>query len=247
MGGVTLDMERRAGGEQNAAPAAAIPMSQQEAGAPNDILMMQEPAILDEAALGEAGVLQELAALRQLCSQLQQENGALRAAMVELERVAQRDTLTPLYNRRHFLSCIKKQLVKLQPHEERGAVVFMDMNQLKAINDRYGHAAGDFALVEVAARVEAQLGTGDMAARIGGDEFGLLLASADREDARARVRCIEAALADLPAMFEGQAIGLSACYGVAMLRGGESGVSILAEADRDMYVSKHIARAHQRP
>lgn len=218
-----LDMERRAGSEHNALAASM-------AIAPQDM-----------------GVQQELAALRQLCAQLQQENGALRAAMGELERVAQRDTLTPLYNRRHFLSCIKKRLIHLSPSEERGAVVFMDMNQLKAINDRHGHAAGDFALVEVAARVEAQLAAGDLAARIGGDEFGLLLMHASRDEARDKVRQIEQALAELPATFEGKIIGLSACYGVAMLRGGESGVSILAEADRDMYLSKHRARARQMP
>lgn len=221
MGGVTLDIERRADSDESvfAVPAA---VAQQLADA-----------------------RQELAGLRQICAQLRQENGALRAAMAELERVAQRDTLTPLYNRRHFLSCIKKRLMALERGEIYGAVVFMDMNQLKSINDQFGHAAGDFALVEVAGRVAGQACAEDLAARIGGDEFGLLLAVPDRAAAEERVARIEAALAARPAVFEGQAIGLSACFGVAMLRGGESGVSILAEADRDMYVAKHKARARR--
>lgn len=235
MGGEALDIERGAEGEYNAL-AASIARAQQDG-----------RARMDGTAPQDRMFQQELAALRQLCAQLQQENSLLRAAMSELERVAQRDTLTPLYNRRHFLSCIKKQLVALGPAEERGAVLFMDMSQLKAINDRHGHAAGDFALMEVAGRVAALVGAGDMAARIGGDEFGLLLVKADRDEAGEQVRRIAAALAESPAMFEGQAIALSACYGVAMLRGGESGVSILAEADRDMYRSKHKARSQHRP
>ena len=185
----------------------------------------------------------DLKMLRQEYDILRRENSQLRAALAEMERVAQRDTLTPLFNRRHFLSAMKKRLALLDRHEAFGAVVFVDVNQLKAINDQYGHAAGDLALVEVAERLQMEMAEDDLAARIGGDEFGLFLAVPDREAAQKRVDRIVAALQERPAIFDGHAITLSACFGVAMLRGGESGVSILAEADRDMYVSKKLAKA----
>lgn len=183
--------------------------------------------------------------LQRQCENLQQENRQLRAALVEMERVAQRDTLTPLFNRRHFLSAMKKRLALLGRDEIYGAVVFVDVNQLKHINDLHGHAAGDAALVEVANRLQGHMGDEDLAARIGGDEFGLFLAVADRETAQARVEKLAFLLSEKPAYYEGQPMAISACFGVAMLRGGESGVSILAEADRDMYRAKRQTRERQ--
>lgn len=185
----------------------------------------------------------DLQHLRLKCEELQRENLELRNALLELERVAQRDTLTPLFNRRHFLSAMKKRLAMLAKDEVYGAVVFVDVNQLKRINDEFGHAAGDAALVAVAEHLQQHMGEEDLAARIGGDEFGLFLAVENCEAAQARVGEIAQSLGAAPAYLDGQAIALSACFGVAMLRGGESDVSILAEADRDMYRAKRLARA----
>lgn len=193
---------------------------------------------LDDGDLEDTAKL-EIIELRRRCLALQQENDALRLALKELERVAQRDTLTPLYNRRHFLASIKKHQMELDAGEVRGAVVFMDVNQLKAINDRYGHAAGDAALVEIAARVNHHIGENEMAARIGGDEFGFILNVMSKTEAELRVEALQQALHASKAEFEDVSIPLSACFGIAMLRGGVSGVSILAEADREMYNSKH--------
>lgn len=200
------------------------------------------PVMADDRGDAESS---EIIELRRQCLALRQENDALRLALKELERVAERDTLTPLFNRRHFLATIKKHLLALAPDEKRGAVVFMDVNQLKAINDRHGHAAGDLALVEIAERVNQNIDAGEVAARIGGDEFGLILDVANVEAAQAKVDRIGAALQARNALFEGAEIPLSACFGIAMMRGGESGVSILAEADRKMYSAKHGKAAAQ--
>lgn len=183
---------------------------------------------------------------RARCSALERENANLRAALAELERVAQRDTLTPLYNRRHFLSAINKKLSGLSLNEIGGAVVFMDVNQLKTINDKFGHAAGDLALMEIASRLQCSIGDTEVAARIGGDEFGFLLDCTRLEDAKQRVRRLSDALTKTPTFHDGRLIALSACFGVAMLRGGESGVSILAEADHNMYLAKHGSAGHDK-
>lgn len=189
----------------------------------------------------------DLVQSRARCLALERENATLRAALAELERVAQRDTLTPLYNRRHFLSAINKKLSGLAVGEIAGAVVFMDVNQLKSINDQFGHAAGDQALMEIAARLQRSIGDTEIAARIGGDEFGVLIDSSRLEDAKQRVMRFSDALTTTPASHEGWLIALSACFGVAMLRGGESGVSILAEADHNMYLAKHRIAGHEKP
>lgn len=169
---------------------------------------------------------------------LRRENRVLKIAVAELERVSERDTLTPLYNRRYFLTAIHQRIARFERHHETAAIVFADVNQLKYINDNFGHAAGDFALIEVANRLLASIRSTDVAARIGGDEFGLILDQSSEEGARAQVTRLCRMLSAEPAIYDGHAIALSACFGVAMLETGMTESDILAAADRDMYRCK---------
>src|SRR3546814_7486440 len=116
----------------------------------------------------------ELRALRRERDALRRENRVLKIAVVELERVSERDTLTPLFNRRYFLTAIHQRIARFERHAESAAVVFADLNQLKYINDSFGHAAADFALLEFANRLLASHRASDVAARHGGDEVGPL-------------------------------------------------------------------------
>src|SRR3546814_10597288 len=84
-------------------------------------------------------------------------------------------------------------------------------------SDLFGHAAGDFALLEFANRLLASIRASDVAARIGGDEFGLILDQSSEEGARTQVTRLCEALDAAPVVYDGQAIALSACFGVAML------------------------------
>lgn len=169
---------------------------------------------------------------------LRRENRILKIAVAELERVSERDTLTPLFNRRYFLTAIHQRIARFERHAESAAIVFADLNQLKRINDSLGHAAGDFALLEVAKRMQESIRSTDVAARIGGDEFGLILDQSSEAVARAQVERLQHVLAATPAVYDGHAITLSACFGVAMLRTGMTESDILAAADRDMYSCK---------
>jgi diguanylate cyclase (GGDEF)-like protein len=169
---------------------------------------------------------------------LRRENRVLKIAVAELERVSERDTLTPLFNRRYFLTAIHHRIARFERHAERAAVVFVDVNQLKFINDSFGHAAGDFALMEIAKRLAASIRATDVAARIGGDEFGLILDQASEEGARAQVTRLCEVLTATPTEYDGHQIALSACFGIAMLQTGMTESDILAAADRDMYRSK---------
>lgn len=190
----------------------------------------------------------QLRTVRRERDMLRRENRILKIAVAELERVSERDTLTPLYNRRYFITAIHQRLARFERHEDRAAVVYADVNQLKAINDCYGHAGGDFALMEIANRFADSIRTNDVAARIGGDEFGFILDQSTEEGARSQIERLATVLTASPAIFDGRPIGLSACFGVAMLHRDMSEADILAAADRDMYRAKqtrYTVRSHR--
>lgn len=180
----------------------------------------------------------QLREMRRERDALRRENRVLKIAVAELERVSERDTLTPLFNRRYFLTAIHQRIARFERHAEPAAVVFVDVNQLKYINDSFGHAAGDFALIEIAARLATAIRPSDVAARIGGDEFGLILDQSSEAAARMQVRWLCEMLSATPTFYDGHEIMLSACFGIAMLRTGASESDILAAADRDMYRCK---------
>ena len=186
----------------------------------------------------------QLREMRRERDALRRENRILKIAVAELERVSERDTLTPLFNRRYFLTAIHQRLARFERHAESAAVVFIDVNQLKQINDTLGHAAGDFALMQIAGRLSASIRSTDVAARIGGDEFGLILDQSSEKGARAQIERLAEVLSAEPANYDGQEVRLSA---VAMLQTGMSESDVLAAADRDMYRCKQreVARTHR--
>ncbi len=180
----------------------------------------------------------QLRELRRERDALRRENRILKIAVAELERVSERDTLTPLFNRRYFLTAIHQRIARFERRAETAAIVFADVNQLKFINDSFGHAAGDFALLEIANRLLGAIRSVDVAARIGGDEFGLILDQSSEAGARAQVERLSRLLSATPAVYDGREISLSACFGVAMLQTEMNESDILAAADRDMYLCK---------
>jgi diguanylate cyclase (GGDEF)-like protein len=191
---------------------------------------------------------EQIRTLRREMDALRRENRVLKIAVAELERVSERDTLTPLYNRRYFITALHQRIARVARYDECATLVYIDVNQLKAINDCHGHAAGDFALIEIAKRLAGAIRTTDIAARIGGDEFGLILDQMNAEDARCQIARFAALLSDMPVDFDGREIALSACFGVATLSGDMTEADVLAAADRDMYRSKaaeRIIRSHR--
>jgi len=169
---------------------------------------------------------------------LRRENRVLKIAVAELERVAERDTLTPLYNRRHFITALHQRIARVARDIDCASLVYIDVNQLKTINERYGHAAGDYALIEIARRLTGAIRAGDIAARIGGDEFGLILDHMTAKDAQGLVVRFAQLLSDVPVMFDGHAIALSACFGIATIAGDMTEADVLAAADRDLCRAK---------
>lgn len=162
----------------------------------------------------------------------------LQTRLEELERLANTDALLPLPNRRAFLRELDHVLHRAARHNTPAAVLFIDLNGLKAINDCHGHQAGDAVLLHVASILKASLGAGDKVARIGGDEFGLILDGLDERAARAKADILVRTVADAPVDLGRAAVRVSVTAGVAMVRAGDAVETVLARADAAMYAQR---------
>jgi diguanylate cyclase (GGDEF)-like protein len=160
------------------------------------------------------------------------------ARQAELDRAARTDPLTGLLNRRGFAEA----LAASRAGRPDGVLAYLDMDGLKLLNDRLGHAAGDAAIRAIAARLAAAAGPGEPAARLGGDEFALWLPGLDA--ARALARCAPlGAPAPLPGLPAAGPQAVSASLGLAEAGPGEPDEALVARADAAMYARKRTRRA----
>jgi diguanylate cyclase (GGDEF)-like protein len=164
----------------------------------------------------------------------------LRIQLGELERLADSDTLTPLLNRRAFLREVERQIARVVRHPEPVAVMVADLDGLKLINDRDGHLAGDNALMHVGYTMKAQVRATDIVARIGGDEFALILEGLDASAAAAKARSLAATIA-AGGLESGLTVSIS--IGTAVIEAGDTVDSVIARADADMYAVKAAQRS----
>ncbi len=184
-------------------------------------------------------------AVRDTVARLLDENEALRQALAsersrvaELERLADLDTLTPLPNRRAFLREVGRAIARATRYGATAAVMYVDVDSLKSVNDRHGHGAGDAMLNHVAAVLQRGVRGGDLVARIGGDEFALLVESVDPGAAAAKAAALLAAVGSTPLDWREHAVSVTISIGVAMIVAGDSVDDLLARADADMYRAK---------
>lgn len=166
----------------------------------------------------------------------------------ELERLSHHDPLTGLFNRRRFEEELVRQLAYTRRYGRGGALLMVDLDRFKQINDQLGHAVGDRALCHVAELLSDNLRASDlvardvdpMLARLGGDEFVVLLPEADGAGAEAAAARLAAAVEKAPLQVEDRAVELRVSIGVATFDGdgipGEQ--ELLAAADRAMYLAK---------
>ena len=166
----------------------------------------------------------------------------LAAKSEELEQLAMYDSLTGLINYGQFTQQLERALVRAARRGSTVAVMFIDLDGFKAVNDTFGHATGNLVLQEVARRVQDKLRKEDVLARLGGDEFVILLEEVrDHEGAR---RVAELALAEICAIDQagGHPVAVSASIGVSSAHGApglERGAdALLADADQAMYQAK---------
>ncbi|WP_246351926.1 GGDEF domain-containing protein [Sphingobium subterraneum] len=194
-----------------------------------------------------AGEASDIAELQREIAGLHRELRLLRMANAELERVAILDTLTPLHNRRFFLGALNDRILRRTRYQSQAAVLFIDINRMKFINDAYGHAAGDFALVYAAQIIAAQIRSTDVAARIGGDEFALILEEADEVQARLKADQLDELLRESRCAYGDILLPVSASIGVTIIRENDREDAVIERADADMYARKrewHVRTGH---
>jgi diguanylate cyclase (GGDEF)-like protein len=157
----------------------------------------------------------------------------------ELEHQAHHDPLTGLCNRRLFYLRLEQARVQARADGQAFAVLFLDLDEFKTINDSLGHAVGDEVLCEVAARLTRALRDQDTIARLGGDEFAMLIADVggDGEVGAVARRLLE--LLRPPHLAGGRELALRASVGIALSHGVETTEEILRQADMAMYAAKH--------
>jgi diguanylate cyclase (GGDEF)-like protein len=120
-------------------------------------------------------------------------------------------------------------------------MLFVDIDGLKLINDSFGHKAGDGALIQVAELLTRGVRKSDCVARIGGDEFGILLAQASEQSAQETASRLADLIAGSDFLHDGDALPLSVAVGVAMIGPGDGAEAIMARADEEMYKRKAAA------
>jgi diguanylate cyclase (GGDEF)-like protein len=192
--------------------------------------------------LGEADltppVRQALDTLASEIDSLRREVAALTARLEEAEALADQDVLAPILNRRAFMRELERTIALAQRHGLPASVVYFDLDGFKGVNDRYGHAAGDAALLAVADRLWRNVREEDVVARLGGDEFAVLLLHADRLGARLKAEVLKGAIEAEPVRHETAEFALSATYGVRQLGATDDPERALSEADAAMYLRK---------
>ena len=118
------------------------------------------------------------------------------------------------------------------------SLIYLDLDGMKKINDRYGHSMGDKALVAVAETLVANVRSSDLVGRLGGDEFGIMLARADQTTAREKARLLMKFIDDIEIKSENELIPVSVSYGIIELKSQANAEAALAAADRAMYARK---------
>lgn len=204
---------------------------------PRSVADLASVAGVSESELSPA-IRAALMTLMAEVDRLRRELDRSRRRIEHLERLADEDTLLPIANRRAFVRELSRMMSFGERYGITGSVLYFDVNHLKLINDQYGHAAGDAALRKIAEVLLANLRGSDMVGRLGGDEFGVILAQTDEGTAREKAATLAALIAESPLEWEGKRIPLSVACGTQPLVEAAGADDALHAADRAMYRQK---------
>ncbi len=186
------------------------------------------------------GVVSNLVTRRMQSSLLNRYQSQLMLRVSELEEMASRDELTGLHNRRHFHQVLNAEVEKAQDCKDPLALILMDVDKLKTINDEYGHGVGDVIIANLGRVIAKHVRGSDVAARLGGDEFGIVMPSTDKRGAFTLAKRLLDELDRTPMYEEGETkVMITISIGVSGFPwGGESVEELIHWADSDMYANK---------
>lgn len=198
---------------------------------------------LGASTLIEAGVSEvELGLQLDIQIMRKQEGDRLRAAVEERLRLAVEDPLTGLFNRRYAMAHLKR--LAQGPGTDRTCILLADLDRFKSVNDRFGHPVGDAVLTEVAHRLRDNLRAPDMVARLGGEEFLIILTDTDPSSAFTTAERLCDLIRSTPVTPPGGVppVPVTISLGLAMMRAGEPMEAAINRADRALYDAKSAGR-----
>jgi diguanylate cyclase (GGDEF)-like protein len=179
-------------------------------------------------------LIEEISLLRAKVARLQER-------VEQLDQLAHRDSLIDLPNRRGFMRELERLIARVDRYGINAAMLFVDLDGLKMINDSFGHRAGDEALIQVANLLASGVRHSDVVARIGGDEFGILLESSDEDAARETASRLINQISGCEFKHDGEELPLSVAIGVGMIDSLDTPDAIMDRADEAMYRRKAAA------
>jgi diguanylate cyclase (GGDEF)-like protein len=165
----------------------------------------------------------------------------LQERVEQLDRLAHQDSLIDLPNRRGFMRELERLIARVERYGDGAALLFVDLDGLKMINDTFGHGAGDEALIQVAGLLTKGVRRSDVVARIGGDEFGILLENLDDERAHETAARLTDLISGTDLVYDGTALPLSVAIGVSIIGADDTAETVIARADEEMYRRKAAA------
>ena len=178
-----------------------------------------------------------LAEIRRLRAEIAQ----LHERVELLDRLAYQDVLIDLPNRRGFMRQLEAAIDRVSRYDDSAAMLFVDIDGLKMINDTFGHQAGDEALILVAQMLSDGVRKSDCVARLGGDEFGILLERANEESTLETSSRLVSMIASCEFCFQGTCLPLSVAIGISVIEPNDLPDAVMARADLAMYRQKAAA------
>ncbi|MEZ5891616.1 MAG: GGDEF domain-containing protein [Parvularculaceae bacterium] len=224
VGGARIDRARATG--------AATASATSGAAAPSDQVIL---AGIPESEMSPR-VREALMSLMKEVQNLRAELADTKKRMGELELLADRDPLIGIIlNRRAFVRELDRALAMIDRYGMKASLVFVDLNDLKKINDGMGHGAGDAALVHIAETIAASIRNTDAVGRLGGDEFGVLLTQADQQTAEMKAAQLSNAVSSRQVAWKDNAFTAHVSCGVVEIHKGATADEAMERADSAMY------------
>ncbi len=177
---------------------------------------------------------------KQVEDKLAKKNKKLEKAKEKIEKLSKTDELTGLPNRRHFMDYLEKMISQARRHSNPLSLAMIDLDKFKDINDTYGHNAGDDVLSALGALLKEETRKEDLAGRIGGEEFCLILTQTDTEKAYNFAERIRKKINQLE--IDSVSTEISASLGVSSMKNGDDSEALLKRADAALYKAKEGGR-----
>jgi diguanylate cyclase (GGDEF)-like protein len=179
-----------------------------------------------------------ISALLEKVDDLNRDLSRTKENLAEIERLVDVDCIAPIPNRRAFMRRLAWAITMHERYSHPSTILYFDINDFKNINDEYGHAAGDIAIRHISQLLSSTMRESDFLARIGGDEFAVIMYYANDDAARKRGAKISETLQKTPFYFNSKPLHINAAYGVYSIQAGDDAEAALTAADMSMYVDK---------